>query len=135
MPLGKSDVKRAGTDVTLVSLQQDGADFDAGRRRAGEGRHQRRSRRSALPAPAGHRPCAGELQEDQPLRGRRGSWPYFSVGAEIAAQIQEKAFDWMDAPVKRVSQKDVPLPYSRELEQSALPNAEKVIAAVREVLA
>jgi pyruvate dehydrogenase E1 component beta subunit len=58
----------------------------------------------------------------------------YGVGAEIAARIQEHAFDWMDAPVKRVSTEDVPLPYSRELEQSALPNVQKVVKAVEEIM-
>jgi pyruvate dehydrogenase E1 component beta subunit len=58
----------------------------------------------------------------------------FGIGAEIAARLQEEAFDYMDAPIKRVAQLEVPLPYSQELEQSALINPEKVIIAVKEVL-
>ena len=60
--------------------------------------------------------------------------PQFGVGAEISARIMEEAFDWMDAPVKRVTADDVPLPYSRDIEQAALPNAQKVIDAVKEIL-
>ena len=56
------------------------------------------------------------------------------IGAEIVAQLQEHAFDYLDAPVKRVAQKQTPLPYARELEQSALINADRVTAAVKEVL-
>ena len=62
------------------------------------------------------------------------SLPHFSVGSEIAAQIQDKMFDYMDAPVKRVSALDVPLPYAKNIELMALPDAQKVIAAVKEVL-
>ena len=58
----------------------------------------------------------------------------YGIGAEVVAQIQEHAFDYLDAPVKRVAQKQTPLPYARELEQSALINADRVIAAVKEVL-
>ena len=58
----------------------------------------------------------------------------YGIGAEIAARLQEEGFDYMDAPIKRVAQIEVPLPYSRELEQSALINKERVIAAVKEVL-
>ena len=58
----------------------------------------------------------------------------FSFGSEIAAQLQEAAFDYMDAPVKRVSAMDVPLPYAAEIELMALPNPQKVVDAVREVL-
>lgn len=60
--------------------------------------------------------------------------PQFGVGAEISAQVMEHAFDWMDAPIKRVTAYDIPLPYSRDIEQMALPDATKVIAAVKEVL-
>ncbi len=62
------------------------------------------------------------------------SLPHYSFGSEIAAQLQEAAFDYMDAPVKRVSALDVPLPYARDIELMALPNAQKVIQAVKEVL-
>lgn len=62
------------------------------------------------------------------------SLPHYSFGSEIAAQIQENMFDYMDAPVKRVSAMDVPLPYAHDIELMALPSTEKVIAAVKEVL-
>jgi len=62
--------------------------------------------------------------------GHRG----YGIGAEVVSRLQEEAFDYIDAPIKRVAQEEVPLPYSRELEQSALINPEKVIAAVKEIL-
>jgi pyruvate dehydrogenase E1 component beta subunit len=61
-------------------------------------------------------------------------WKSFGVGAEVSARIYEQAFDYVDAPIRRVAQKEVPLPYNRTLEQSALPQVEDVIAAVKEVL-
>jgi pyruvate dehydrogenase E1 component beta subunit len=61
-------------------------------------------------------------------------WRSFGVGAEISARIYEEAFDFVDAPIRRVAQKEVPLPYNRNLEQLALPKIEDVIAAVKEVL-
>ena len=61
-------------------------------------------------------------------------WKSFGVGAEVSARIYEQAFDYVDAPVRRVAQKEVPLPYNRTLEQSALPQVEDVIAAVKEVV-
>ena len=61
-------------------------------------------------------------------------WKSFGVGAEVSARIYEQAFDYVDAPVRRVAQKEVPLPYNRALEQSALPQVEDVVAAVKEVL-
>jgi pyruvate dehydrogenase E1 component beta subunit len=60
-------------------------------------------------------------------------WPQSGIGAEIAAQIMDKAFDYLDAPVKRVTGKDVPMPYAANLEKLALPSAADVIAAARAV--
>ncbi len=62
------------------------------------------------------------------------SLPLYSFGGEIAALLQENMFDYMDAPIKRVAAQDVPLPYSKEIELLALPNAQKVVDAVKEIL-
>jgi pyruvate dehydrogenase E1 component beta subunit len=56
-------------------------------------------------------------------------WPHGGVGANLAALIQEQAFDWLDAPVQRVTGADVPMPYSKPLEQAAFPHAEHVVQA------
>ncbi len=62
------------------------------------------------------------------------NWRSFGVGAEIAASIQEDAFDYLDAPVIRVATKEVPMPYARSLEQLALPHAEDVVNAALRTL-
>jgi pyruvate dehydrogenase E1 component beta subunit len=61
-------------------------------------------------------------------------WRSYGVGSEVAARIYEEAFDYVDAPIKRVAQKEVPLPYNRALEQMALPQVEDIITAVKEVM-
>jgi pyruvate dehydrogenase E1 component beta subunit len=61
-------------------------------------------------------------------------WPYLGMGAQIAATIQEEAFDDLDAPVLRVTQADVPMPYAKNLEQLAKPTADRVVEACRKVL-
>ena len=61
-------------------------------------------------------------------------WRSFGVGSEVASRIYEQAFDYVDAPIQRVAQKEVPLPYNRALEQLALPQVDDVIKAVKEVL-
>ncbi len=61
-------------------------------------------------------------------------WRSYGVGSEVASRIYEEAFDYVDAPIKRVAQEEVPLPYNRNLEQMALPNVDDVIKAVKEVL-
>jgi pyruvate dehydrogenase E1 component beta subunit len=60
-------------------------------------------------------------------------WPFAGIGAEISALVMEHAFDWLDAPLKRVTGKDVPLPYAANLEHLAVPQVEDIVAAAREV--
>jgi pyruvate dehydrogenase E1 component beta subunit len=60
-------------------------------------------------------------------------WPFAGIGSEIAAMMMEECFDWLDAPVKRVAGKDVPLPYAANLERLAVPQVEDIVAAAREV--
>jgi pyruvate dehydrogenase E1 component beta subunit len=134
LPIGKSDVKREGSDVTIVSYSKmvqislEAADMLEKEGISAEVVDLRCLR------PLDIEPVIESFKKTNRCVVVEENWPYFGVGSEIAAQIQEHAFDWMDAPVKRVSQEDVPLPYSKELEQSALPNADKVVKAVKEVL-
>ena len=60
-------------------------------------------------------------------------WPFAGISAEIAALIGEHAFDYLDAPLKRVTAKDVPLPYAASLEALALPQAAHIVDAAKEV--
>jgi pyruvate dehydrogenase E1 component beta subunit len=61
-------------------------------------------------------------------------WPYAGVGAQIVSIIQEEAFDDLDAPVLRVTQADIPMPYAKNLEQMAKPSADRVVKACEKVL-
>jgi pyruvate dehydrogenase E1 component beta subunit len=61
-------------------------------------------------------------------------WPHFGVGAQVAALVQEEAFDHLDAPILRVSQADVSVPYAKNLEQLVKPNANRVVKACHRVL-
>jgi pyruvate dehydrogenase E1 component beta subunit len=61
-------------------------------------------------------------------------WPFAGIGSELAAQMMEHAFDWLDAPVKRVAGLDIPLPYAANLEKLALPQPESIVKAARDVL-
>jgi pyruvate dehydrogenase E1 component beta subunit len=60
-------------------------------------------------------------------------WPFAGIGSELAALMMEECFDWLDAPVKRVAGKDVPLPYAANLEQLAVPQVADIVAAARDV--
>jgi pyruvate dehydrogenase E1 component beta subunit len=59
--------------------------------------------------------------------------PFCGVGAEISFRIQNEIFDELDAPIMRVSQQEVPMPYNETLEKAVLPSAEKIIAAVKKI--
>ena len=60
-------------------------------------------------------------------------WPYGGVGAEIVDRLQRLAFDDLDAPIERVTSLDVPMPYNKTLEQMVIPQADRIIAAVKKV--
>src|SRR5699024_8893978 len=61
-------------------------------------------------------------------------WLTYGIGAEIAASIQEGAFDYLDAPVRRVAMAEVPMPYAKPLESAALPSVESISTAIKETL-
>lgn len=62
-------------------------------------------------------------------------WLTYGIGAEIAATVSDGAFDWLDAPVRRVAMAEVPLPYAKPLETAALPSADDAATAIRQTLA
>ena len=59
--------------------------------------------------------------------------PFCGIGSEVCYQIQNEIFDALDAPIMRVAQEDVPMPYNERLEKAVLPSAEKLIAAVKKI--
>ncbi|MBI5958788.1 MAG: alpha-ketoacid dehydrogenase subunit beta [Chloroflexi bacterium] len=134
LPIGKSDVKRRGKDVTIVTygkglewsmtaadtLSKDGIEAEIVDLR--------------WLRPLDLEPVFESFKKTNRCVVVEESLPMFNIGAEVAAQIQQEMFDYMDAPVKRVSAMDIPLPYSREIELMALPSAEKVVAAVKELV-
>jgi pyruvate dehydrogenase E1 component beta subunit len=134
LPIGKSDIKRQGRDVTIVTYQK-GLEYSliAAEELAKEGIEAEIIDLRWL-RPLDLEPVFESFKKTNRCVVVEESLPMFNVGAEVAAQITEQCFDWMDAPVKRVSAMDVPLPYAREIEQMALPSPDKIIRAVKEVL-
>jgi pyruvate dehydrogenase E1 component beta subunit len=134
VPIGVSDVKREGSDVTLIAYAQGmKVAMEAAVQLAKEGiEAEVVDLRSLRPLDMG--PALESFKKTFKAVIVEEGYRSFGIGAEIAARLQEEAFDYMDAPIKRVAQLEVPLPYSQELEQSALINPEKVIIAVKEVL-
>lgn len=134
VPIGVSEVKRPGDAVTLVGYAQGlQVALEAAKRLAQEGiEAEVVDMRSLRPLDMG--PVLDSFRKTFRAVIVEEGYRTFGIGAEIAARLQEEGFDYMDAPVKRVAQLEAPLPYSRELEQSALINVDRVIAAVKEIL-
>jgi pyruvate dehydrogenase E1 component beta subunit len=133
IPLGVAEVKREGTDATIVarSLMVPVA-LKAAEELAKDGVS------CEVIDPRTIRPLDISAIVESVKKTNRvviaeESHPFAGVGAEISAEINERAFDYLDAPVKRVSSADVPMPYAKNLELMAVPDVEQIIAAVREV--
>lgn len=134
IPIGKSDVKRTGKDVTIVSYAR-GVEWslEAASMLAKEGIEAEVIDMRWL-RPLDLAPVYDSFKKTNRCVVVEESLPLYSFGSEIAARLQEAAFDYMDAPIKRVTAMDVPLPFAAEIELMALPNAQKVVDAVKEVL-
>ena len=134
IPIGKSKIQRPGKDVTVVAyckgleislkaadiLAKDGIDVEVVDLRTLR--------------PLDMEPVLESFKKTNRAVIVEEGWKSYGVGAEVSSRIYEEAFDYVDAPIKRVAQKEVPLPYNSTLEQMALPQVEDVIRAVKEVI-
>jgi len=134
IPLGKAEVKREGADVSLIThgkmvnlalqvagkLEKEDVDVEVL-----DLRTLRPLDVDAILASVRKTNRAVYLEE---------GWPYVGIGSQIVSTIQEEAFDYLDAPVLRVTQADVPMPYAKNLEKLAKPDADRVVAACNRVL-
>ncbi len=133
LPIGKAKIERAGSDVTLVSwgigmtYTMQAADELAAMGISAEVVNLRTIR------PLDIDTVIASVQKTGRVVTIEEAFPMCSVSSEIAYQVQEKAFDYLDAPVLRVTGKDVPMPYAANLEKLALPNVGEVIDAVKAV--
>jgi len=134
IPLGKGDVKREGTDVTLVAWSKMAhVAQDAAAELVKSGIE------AEVIDPRTIRPLDEELILNSVKKTSRcviveEGWPFAGAGAEVAYRVTNKAFDYLDAPVVRVTGEDVPMPYAKNLEHLVVPNVEKVVDAVKKVL-
>lgn len=133
IPLGVADVKREGADATIVArslmvptalkaaevLEKEGISCEVIDPRTIR--------------PLDINTIVASVRKTNRAVIAEESHPFASVGAEISAEIMEQAFDFLDAPVKRVSGADVPMPYAKNLEQLAVPDVAQIVAAVKEV--
>jgi pyruvate dehydrogenase E1 component beta subunit len=134
VPIGESDVKREGGDVTLVSYSK-GMQIclEAAEKLAQENIQAEVIDLRTL-RPLDTRPVVESIKKTNRMVVVEEGWRAYGIGAEIASRVTELAFDYLDAPVRRVAQAEVPLPYNRRLEQMALPQVADVINAVKDVM-
>ncbi|HMQ47206.1 MAG TPA: pyruvate dehydrogenase complex E1 component subunit beta [Saprospiraceae bacterium] len=134
VPIGKAVVRRAGSDVTLVTFNKmilptlEAADLLAQEGISAEVIDLRTIR------PLDHQTIVESVKKTNRIIVVDESWPFASVASEIAYEVQKYAFDYLDAPVTRVNSADTSLPYAPTLVEAYLPNAGKIVKAVKSVL-
>lgn len=131
IPMGKGDIKRAGSDVTLISWSRMvHTCTDAAEKLADEGIDAEVIDLRTL-RPFDREMIAESLKKTNRVVVVEEGWPMASVGGAISDWISRELFDWLDAPVGRVHQRDVPMPYAFNLEAASLPGVKDVIKAVK----
>ena len=134
VPIGRAEVKRPGSDVTLICHSKTvTVALKAAEQLAGQGASAEVLDLRSL------RPLDEAAILDSVARTNRAvvveeGWPHCGIGAQVVDVIQRDAFDQLDAPVLRVTQADVPMPYNKHLERLAKPSPDRVVAAARRVL-
>jgi pyruvate dehydrogenase E1 component beta subunit len=133
LPIGKARIARVGSDVTIVSFSQ-GMSYalKAADELAKDGIDAEVVDLRTL-RPMDSDTIVASVKKTGRIVTVEEGWPQAGIGAEIAARVMTGAFDYLDAPVTRVTGKDVPMPYAANLEKLALPTVAEVIEAVRSV--
>jgi len=131
IPIGRADVKRAGTDVTVVATQ-----MMVSRALSAASELQKEGISVEVIDPRTLRPLDEEtilnsVRKTHRLVIAHEGWKHGGFGAELAALVTEQAFDDLDAPVTRVAALDVPMPYNDALERAVIPSQERIIAGIR----
>jgi pyruvate dehydrogenase E1 component beta subunit len=135
VPLGKAQIVRPGTDVTIAAYSRmTHVALEAAATLEKESVSAEVVDLRSL-RPLDEDTLVASVEHTHRLVVVHEGWPYGGVGAEIADRVQRLAFDALDAPILRVTQLDVPMPYSAKLEQACMPQADRVVATVRRLLA
>ena len=135
VPIGKAKVRREGTDVTITAhSRMVGFALQAAEQLAEEGISVEVVDLRTL-RPLDHETIVESVKKTNRLVSAEEGWGPMGVGAEVVARVIEHAFDYLDAPPLRVHQEDVPLPYAANLEALSLPGVDKIVAAVKKVMA
>jgi len=133
VPIGKAKIERAGTDVTLTAYSiAVGFALEAAETLAAEGISAEVINLRSI-RPLDSATIVESVKKTNRLVNIEECWPTCGIGAEISARIMEEAFDYLDAPVSRVSGVDVPMPYAANLEALALPKPKDIVEAAKAV--
>lgn len=134
LPIGKAKVMREGADVTVVSFSKP-LDYALEAANIIKEHYNKEVEVINLRTlrPLDTETIVESLKKTNRLVTIEEGWPYAGIGSEIIAQIMEHAFDYLDAPVVRVTGEDVPMPYAANLEKLALPSTEKVVNAIKKI--
>jgi len=134
IPLGVADVKRQGTDCTIVARSMTvPLAIQAAEQLEKDGVCSVEVIDPRTIKPLDIDTIVNSVKKTNRLVIVEESHAFASVGAEISHQVMERAFDYLDAPIKRISTAEAPMPYAKNLEAAALPDVPKIIAAVKEV--
>ncbi|GCE89753.1 pyruvate dehydrogenase E1 component subunit beta [Komagataeibacter diospyri] len=134
LPIGKAKIERAGTDVTIVAFSiMVGTALEAAAKLAEQGIEAEVINLRTI-RPLDTRTIVDSVKKTSRLVTVEEGWPFAGIGAEIAMQVIEHAFDYLDAPPVRVAGADVPMPFAANLEKLALPDPDWIINAVRQVV-
>jgi pyruvate dehydrogenase E1 component beta subunit len=133
LPIGRAKIERAGKDVTIAAFSiMVGKALQAAEELAKQGIDAEVINLRSL-RPFDTETIVNSIKKTNRLVSVEEGWPFAGIGSELAAQVMEQAFDWLDAPVVRVYGLDVPLPYAANLERIALPQADNIVEAARAV--
>ncbi len=133
VPLGKARIARPGADVTIAAFSiMVGKAMQAAETLASEGIDAEVIDLRSL-RPLDSEAVVASVKKTNRLVTAEEGWAFSGIGSELAALMMELAFDWLDAPVRRVAGVDVPMPYAANLEQLALPQADDIVRAARDV--
>lgn len=133
LPIGKAKIERPGRDVTITAFSiMVGKALQAADELAKLGIDAEVINLRSL-RPFDTDTIVASIKRTNRLVSVEEGWPFAGIGSELAAQMMEHAFDWLDAPVKRVAGLDIPLPYAANLEKMALPQPDNIVEAARAV--
>lgn len=133
LPIGRAKIERVGTDVTIVAYSiMVGKALQAAEILAEQGISAEVVNLRTI-RPLDTQTIAESVRKTNRVVSVEECWPVCGIGSEMAAIAMEECFDYLDAPLKRVTQKNVPLPYAANLEKLALPQVDDIVSSVREV--